>query len=255
MTLHPPTPPGSLEGKVVVVTGASRGLGAGIAARLGLAGASLGLCGRHRPLVADGVPVQRVLTAAVDVTDPGQVENFADATEARFGPIDVWINNAGVLGPVAAGRDAPMDEVREALLVNVLGVMAGSAAFARRARSWPRSRRMLVNISSGASTSVYPGWSTYGPTKAAVDHYTRHLAAEEPDLVVHAVAPGVVDTDMQATIRKADPEAFPALDRFIEIDRSKAWNDPAWVADHIAALFAGTWRPDDVVVRVPNQPR
>jgi benzil reductase ((S)-benzoin forming) len=247
--------PNRLDDAVVVITGASRGLGASVAANLGRRGAALGLCARTRPDVPDGVDPERVLATAVDVADADQVETFASAVEDRFGPIDLWINNAGLLGPIAPARDADPADVREALLVNIAGVMAGSATFARRARTWPSGRRVLVNVSSGAATSVYPGWSTYGPTKAAVDHYSRHVAAEEPDLVVHAVAPGVVDTDMQAQIRASDEASFPAIERFHEIHASGSWNDPDWITDHLVGLLAGTWEPADVVVRVPDVPR
>lgn len=244
-----------LDGTVIVITGASRGLGAAIAARSGSFGASLGLCARTRPDVPGGMDVGRVLRAPVDVADPAQVEAFADSVVDRFGPIDMWINNAGVLGPIQPARDSNTAQVCEAVSTNLLGTMYGSSAFARRARSWPEARRVLVNISSGAATTVYPGWSTYGPTKAAVDHYSRHLAAEEPELIVHAVAPGVVDTDMQARIRNADRSVFPALDRFVELHRTGAWNDPTWIADHLIGLLTGRWAPDEVVVRVPDLPR
>lgn len=252
----PPFPlPDDLAGTVVVVTGASRGLGAALATRFAERGASLGLCARTTPKPPPGLDGERVVSRSVDVADAAAVEVFADDVEAALGPVDLWINNAGLIGPIAPARDADPEAVRDAVLVNVVGVMAGSAAFARRARSWPAARRALVNISSGAATSVYPGWSTYGPTKAAVDHLSRHVAAEEPELVVHAVAPGVVDTDMQTRIRASDPADFPALDRFVELHAEGRWNDPSWIADHLLGILAGTWQPDDVVVRVPDAPR
>lgn len=247
--------PADLDGTVVVITGASRGLGAAMAHRFGALGASLGLCARTAPAVPEGVDDDRVLAHSVDVADAAAVEAFADAVVDRFGPVDLWINNAGLIGPMTPARDAEATAVREALLVNVAGVMAGSAAFARRAHGWAPGRRVLVNISSGAAKSIYPGWSTYGPSKAAVDHFSRHVAVEEPDLVVHSVAPGVVDTDMQARIRESDRSDFPALDRFVELHRTGAWNDPDWIADHLIGLLAGTWSPDEVVVRVPDVPR
>jgi NAD(P)-dependent dehydrogenase (short-subunit alcohol dehydrogenase family) len=114
---------------------------------------------------------------------------------------------------------------------------------------------VLVNITSGAARSVYPGWSIYGATKAAVDHFTEIVAAEEPGVVCHAVAPGVVDTDMQAQIRTHDEGTFPAVARFRELQRTGAWNSPAWVADHLLGLLAGTLAPGDVVYRVPDEPR
>lgn len=245
--------PDDFSGRVAVVTGASGGLGAGIAARLGDLGFSLGLCARRVP----GAPATTgaSLCRSVDVTDARAVERFADEVDRTLGPVDLWINNAGLLGPVAPARDADPDEVRDALLVNVAGVIYGSAAFARRARhDWPSARRVLINMSSGAATSIYEGWSTYGSTKAAVDHFSRILAVEEPDLVVHSVAPGVIDTPMQKRIRATPAADFPALDRFMELDRTSAWNSPAWIADHLVAILADTHHLDAVTYRMPNQP-
>jgi NAD(P)-dependent dehydrogenase (short-subunit alcohol dehydrogenase family) len=139
--------------------------------------------------------------------------------------------------------------------VNVGGVIDGSATFARRARGWPPARRVLVNISSGAARSVYAGWSVYGATKAAVEHFTEILDVEEPDLACFAVAPGVVDTGMQAQIRTHDEATFPAIDKFRRLHETGAWNSPAWVADHLAGLLTGALVPDGVAYRVPDEAR
>ena len=98
------------SGRVAVVTGASRGLGAGLAAHFAAAGLHLGLCARHRPALAAAHPSDRARrpcragrdprVAAVDVTDRAALERFADDVVARFGRIDLWVNNAGLLGAI-----------------------------------------------------------------------------------------------------------------------------------------------------------
>lgn len=252
MIEHPPTAP------VAVITGASRGLGLGIAERLLRAGWSVGACARTVPELPGGHEA-RTVCRAVDVGDAAALDRFASEVVEAFGPIDLWVNNAGVLEPVGPHRDVDPAEVASALIVNVGGVSHGTQSFTRRARRWPpRSdgrRRVLVNISSGAARSSYAGWAVYGATKAAVDHLTEIIAVEEPDLVCHAVAPGVVDTGMQAQIRTYDEERFPSVARFQDLHRTGAWNSPAWVADHLLGLVAGTWTPDTVVVRLPDEPR
>lgn len=254
--MSPPVPfeldPVVLRGKVVAVTGGLRGLGWGIAERLGELGLQVAVGGRGTLRLPDSVADG--LAGHLDVTDPTTIEQFANLVETDLGPIDLWVNNAGVLDPMGPVRDADPDEVRRALEVNVGGVIDGSATFARRARTWPPARRVLVNISSGAATSVYAGWSVYGATKAAVDHFTEILDVEEPDLACFAVAPGVVDTGMQEQIRTHDETTFPAIERFRELHRTGAWNSPAWVADHLAGLLTGALRPEAVVYRVPNEP-
>lgn len=248
-----PLPADRLAGRVAVVTGASRGLGAGIAERLAQHGLVLGLCARHRPDTPAGA--ERAVTDAVDVTDAAALRSFAGQVERELGPIDLWVNNAGVLEPTGPQRHHDPAAVDRALLVNIGGVANGTRAFTSATSAAPGRRRVLVNISSGAARSVYQGWSIYGATKAAVDHFTEIVAAEEPDLVCHAVAPGVIDTDMQACIRAEDESDFPAVERFRDLHRTGAWNSPAWVADHLCGLLAGTLDPDDVVYRVPDEPR
>src|SRR5690606_5769203 len=117
-------------GRVVVVTGASRGLGAGLAEAFGGAGARLGPCARG-PGPAEGPDL---VYARVDVTDEDAVERFADDVEGRLGPIDLWINNAGVLAPIAPLVDLDGAELRRHLEINVVGVWAGTRAFVRRRR-------------------------------------------------------------------------------------------------------------------------
>lgn len=241
-----------LRGKVAVITGASRGLGAGIAARFASYGVDVGLCARTEPAAPQGV---RALTGAFDITDAKAVDRFATAVASHLGPIDMWINNAGVLEPMGPQRLHQTADMYHSLAVNVGGVANGTQAFSTRARGWVPARRVLVNISSGAATSIYEGWSIYGAAKAAVNHFTEIIAAEEPGLLCYAVAPGLVDTDMQSEIRRQDARTFPAVDRFRQVAAEGAFNSPEWVADHLLGLLAGTLAPERVVYRVPDEPR
>jgi NAD(P)-dependent dehydrogenase (short-subunit alcohol dehydrogenase family) len=115
---------------------------------------------------------------------------------------------------------------------------------------------VLVNISSGAAVKPYAGWAAYCASKAAVDQLTRVVALEEAPHGLRAVAlsPGLVDTDMQAAIRASDEATFPEVDRFRLAAAEHRFNSPAWVARHILDLAIGPGWPDDVVVRVPDQP-
>src|ERR1700736_957456 len=155
-------------GLVAVITGASRGLGAGMAQAFADHGIRLGLCARNRP----GPPAgSEAWTASVDVTDAKAVESFARSTVEQFGSIDLWVNNAGVLAPIGPLADADPDAVHRHIDINVLGVIHGSASFARHVRSRP-GPGVLVNISSGAATTPYEGWGPYCGSKAAVEMIT-----------------------------------------------------------------------------------
>lgn len=138
---------------VAVVTGASRGLGAGMASAWADRGVRVALCARTRPDPPEGADS---LTASVDVTDAGSVDGFAGHVVERFGPIDLWVNNAGILDPVGPLADADPGALHRNVDVNVLGVLNGSAAFARHVRARP-GRGVLVNISSGGASRPYRG--------------------------------------------------------------------------------------------------
>jgi NAD(P)-dependent dehydrogenase (short-subunit alcohol dehydrogenase family) len=254
-----PTPePDPRSPRVAVVTGASRGLGAGLARAFAGRGLQLGLCARTRPPIP---PDADACTASVDVTDADAVDGFARSVVDRFGRIDLWVNNAGLLAPIGPLATADPHAVRANLDTNVLGVLHGSATFARHVRARP-GPGFLVNMSSGASTKPYEGWAVYCASKAAVDMVTEVVAREERDagLVAVALAPGVVDTDMQALIRSTPAEAFPSVERFRRLHDESGFNDADWVADFILDHLAdqpreGIGAGDGISVRrrVPDQ--
>jgi NAD(P)-dependent dehydrogenase (short-subunit alcohol dehydrogenase family) len=241
-----------LAGRTAVITGASRGLGAGLARRFRERGLRLGLCARSAPVFADAADV---VAGRVDVCDPAAVAAFATAVEGRFGAIDLWINNAGLLEPIGPLRDVPADPAREHFAVNVLGVLFGSQAFVRHLRR-RGGEGVLVNVSSGAARKPYAGWSLYCAGKAAVDRMTECVALEEAahGLRAYAVAPGVIDTDMQARIRATPAERFPDVARFVAMKRDEAFNTPRFVADRLLAIaFDPAVRPAEVCVRLPDE--
>jgi NAD(P)-dependent dehydrogenase (short-subunit alcohol dehydrogenase family) len=243
-----------LEGRTAVITGASRGLGAGLARTFHERGVRLGLCARSAPVLADGPDV---LAARLDVRDPEALAAFGAAVEARFGAIDLWVNNAGVLEPVAKLREVDPEAARVHLEVNVLGVLHGSQVFVRHLHR-RGGEGVLVNISSGAARAPYAGWSVYCAAKAAVDRMTECVALEEAahGLRAYAIAPGVIDTDMQARIRATPPDRFPEVGRFLELEREGRFNTARFVAEQILAIaFDPAARPGEVCVRLPEEPR
>jgi benzil reductase ((S)-benzoin forming) len=218
-------------GEVAVVTGSSRGLGAGLAAAFAARGMRLGLCARTRPPVPEGA---EAVATSLDVTDGDALERFVSDVTERFGSIDLWVNNAGVLAPIGPLADDDPDAVRHHFEVNVLGVALGSATYARHVRG-REGGGALVNISSGAATTVYVGWAPYCASKAAVDMLTAVVASEERDagLAAYALSPGIVDTDMQALIRSTPASVLPASERFRRLQREGRFSSPEWVATFI----------------------
>jgi len=219
------------SGLVAVVTGASRGLGAGLAGAFADHGMRLGLCARTRPVVPDGV---EAVSRSVDVTDASAVDRFGVDVIDEFGRIDLWINNAGVLAPIGQLADADPLAVREHLDINVMGVVHGTASFARHVRTRPGGG-VLINISSGAATKPYEGWGPYCGSKAAVEMITEVVAREEQShgLRCAALSPGAVDTDMQSLIRSTPVEKFPSAERFHRMHEEDGFNSATWVARFI----------------------
>jgi benzil reductase ((S)-benzoin forming) len=161
-----------------------------------------------------------------------------------------------VLEPIEMLRDVPVEAARTHLEVNVLGVLLGTQAFVRHLRR-RGGEGVLVNISSGAAQRAYAGWSLYCAGKAAVERLTECVALEEGahGLRAYAVAPGVIDTDMQASIRATPAERFPEAPRFVERKRQGHFNSPRFVAEQLLAIaFDPAARPASVSVRLPDEP-
>ncbi len=152
----------------------------------------------------------------------------------------VLINNAGVAQPVARFDALHADELANNLTVNVATPMLLTGHFANAFRQRAQSR-LVVNISSGAAKRGIAGWSAYCTSKAGLEMATRVAALEaEPGLSICSLAPGVVDTPMQAVVRSADPHAFPDRPRFEAMKNDGTLRPAKDVAfDILAAIDAG----------------
>ncbi len=188
----------ALDGRVVVVTGAARGIGAGIAEAALIAGARVALLDRDdaaareaaQRLDASG---KRTIGVGADVTDQGSLAK-ATAVATRLGAVSGWVNNAGIVQMIAASDLAP-EAWRREFEVNVGGVVNG----ARAARlAFAGKGGAIVNIASNAGKVGFPNMAAYNASKAAVINLTRSLAREwAPERInVNAVCPGSVATPM-----------------------------------------------------------
>ena len=239
-------------GRTLVITGASRGIGAAVAQEALAEGIRLGVCARGPSPLAGR---EGVYAAQLDIRDEAAVEAFAEAVAEAWGPIDLWINNAGVLAPIAPVRDVELDAFSEHIAINLTGAFIGTRTFIRHRRS-QGGGGVLINISSGAAWSAYAGWAAYCAGKAALERLTEVVAAEEAEmgLRAHSVAPGVVDTDMQAMIRSTPADRFPDLDRFVEMKRDESFNSAAYVARELLALaFDPARKADAVSIRLEDE--
>lgn len=229
---------------LAILTGASRGLGAALARGLLKPGTRLVTLARRTDpdlaarAQAAGVELEQLPVDLSDLAAAGATaERLAAALpEARR---YVLINNAGTVNPVANTAElTDAGAIASAFNLNVTAVMLLTARFLTALRDKGADVR-IVNISSSAGRNPNAGWGVYCATKAALDMYTRVLNAEHAAHGVRAVslAPGIVDTDMQATIRSSDEASFPALARFQEFHATGKLSAPADVAARILAYL------------------
>lgn len=159
-------------------------------------------------------------------------QNFASAT---------LINNAGMIPRIGPLREADAPDLAQALRVGLEAPMLLTAAFLRATQGWSATRKVL-NISSGLGRRAMASQAGYCAAKAGLDHFTRCLALEEaqkPDgAKVCALAPGVIDTDMQVQLRGADATAFPDQARFIALQSGGQLSSPAEAAAQVLAFLA-----------------
>jgi NAD(P)-dependent dehydrogenase (short-subunit alcohol dehydrogenase family) len=197
---------------VAIVTGASRWLGAAVACWLGKVGAAVTLIARSEEKLNEmGDEVRRLggepLVCRADVSQYDACRKAVDKTLERFGRIDAVVNNAGIVQPISAIARTDPAEWRYNIEVNLIGpfnlIRAATAALSRQ-------NGRIVNVSSGAANLALETVSAYCTSKAALNHFTRVLDAEETEVTALTVRPGVVDTNMQAVLRNENDNAMPA---------------------------------------------
>jgi NAD(P)-dependent dehydrogenase (short-subunit alcohol dehydrogenase family) len=231
----------ALEGKVALVTGAGRGIGAAIALRLVQAGAAVAVTARRREaaqavtntLNADS---GQALALSCDVTRFDDVAAAVEATRSTFGRLDILVNNAGGIEPIARIADSDPEAWSAVVDVNLKGVYHGLRAVLPLMLA--QGSGTVVNISSGAATGAMEGWSHYCATKAAVLMLTRCADKEyrERGLRFVGLSPGTVATDMQVAIKASGINPVSRLAPSEHIP-------PAWAAEAVAWLCTAAGDP------------
>jgi NAD(P)-dependent dehydrogenase (short-subunit alcohol dehydrogenase family) len=218
-----------MNGAIAWVSGASSGIGQALV--------------RHAPEGVErliGVsrrPPEGAEHLAADLATEAGWDALAASFEAELTGgswrLAFFFHCAATLSPMGFVGEVPADAYRREILLNAASPLVLGDAFLRAVRLGA-TPGVVVQISSGAARSVYLGWSGYGPSKAAVDHWVRHVGAEQDAREglgrAIAVAPGVVATAMQEAIRATDAADFPQVERFHALHDEGALRSPDDVA-------------------------
>ena len=234
--------PLDLDGKVVLVTGGSRGIGRGIATRFLEAGCEVVICGRTPPESLPGVGARMASFVACDVRDVEQVDRLATTVAERWGRLDVLINNAGGSPPADAATVSP----RFSASIIQLNLIA-PLWLAQRANAVMQQQPgggVIINIASVSGVRPSPGTAAYGAAKAGLINLTQSLAVEwAPKVRVNAVVAGPIRTE-QAALHYGSEAGIAAVDATIPLRRMGTPEDVAsaclYLASPLAEWVSGT---------------
>lgn len=228
------------------ITGASQGIGKALAERA-LQEEDVQVFGFSR---SQSVEHRNYLHTAIDLSDIGQLKEKIDGIFPGLENAEriVLINNAGTLGDINYIGELAHDKIERLMNLNVTAPAILANQFLR-AYQRINAEKIVINVSSGAGKNPVDGWSGYCTSKAALDMFTQvaaleqHKRKENGDYYptkFYALAPGVVDTNMQTTIRGVDARQFSTVDKFLNLKKHNELSDAANVADKFFYLITHT---------------
>jgi len=239
----------------VLVTGASRGIGAAAARAFAEAGANVALVARSTDAIAEiaGEIGDHALAIPCDVSRYSEVETAVAATADTFGGLDVLINNAGAIDPIGHLEDTDPDAWGRTIDINLKGVMYGMRA--AMPGMIAQGRGTIINISSGAAHGPVEGWTAYCSSKAGAFMLTRAAdkEAREKGLRILGLSPGTVATQMQRDIKDSGINPVSQLDWSVHIPPEWPAQALLWMCTSEADEYLGTdvsLRDEDVRAKV-----
>jgi benzil reductase ((S)-benzoin forming) len=246
--------------KYYIITGTSKGIGHAMVRQLAgphstifcisRSGTDLSGISSHKDQIHD---------IKQDLSKIAEIDRMMDGIFSRIdcaGADGIYlVNNAGLIDPVSAVEDSATADIERHVQVNLVAPMRTTSLFIAHTTG-ASCRKVVANVSSGAALKPYRGWGVYCAAKAGLDMFTRVAGLEQSDasaagktpVIVYAVAPGKVDTNMQATLRSHDTKDFPDRDTFVEFYETGALTPPDKAAEMmIRTLDSPALKTGDVI--------
>ena len=225
--------------KILIITGGSKGIGKGIVEKY--LEQEYKIYSISRSQINDE-KFKRIFQIQYDLSDPNGIELIMKEIFEKIttSPESITlINNAATLGNIGPLENNILKNIQQTVNINLVTPLALTSEFIKRTKNM-KCRKLIINISSGAANKPIFGWSQYCSTKAALDMMTKTVGLEQSqnnsDVKIISVHPGVVDTQMQAEIRKTDKAVFKDVERFIDLKESGSLEDPGTVGSKIFKL-------------------
>ncbi len=236
----------ALQNKIAYLTGASRGIGEGLKNCLTSAGFHVvGLNRTVQKAEEDFTPVK------LDLNDIESVQNFSFSKEADQ---VLLINNAGLIGEIAPIGSVTSQTIQEVMTVNTIAPQILMNRFIQTYTGKVQHAHIL-NISSGAGKYPIDAWASYCASKAALDLFSETIRSEfdlrdRANWYIHSIAPGVVDTAMQKTIRNSNPELFKSHEKFISLKANDELSNALDVAKKIMLVIESPQKFENTIISV-----
>jgi len=230
-----------LEGRVAIITGAARGIGAAIADRLAASGARIAIWDIDMAVAENtAASIFNAVPFAADVTDPASIDRALAATVAGIGAPDILVNNAGITGPNHPLDEYPIDAWRQVIEIDLMGVFHCCRAVVPVMRRLDRGH--IVNIASIAGKEGNPNASAYSAAKAGVIGLTKSLGKElaGTGIRVNAVAPAAAKTDIFKQMTEAQIDYMLSkipMGRFVQVEEIAAL--VAWLCSDDCSFATG----------------
>ena len=240
--------------EVLVITGGSKGIGRGIIAAYLSNATSVFSIARtvNTELTNNGVTQIALDLTQTNLLEATLINIFNLLDKAKLRKITL-INNAGTLGTIAPLDELKPDIIEKTITLNTTVPFILSSLFINYFKDW-EVEKSIINITSGAALKPYFGWSVYCSSKAAINMLTQTIATEQADakytVKALAIAPGVVDTNMQTEIRQSNKSNFKDIERFITLKEDGALNDAVTVGKKIFEMDNDNSLPNGSILRI-----